>query len=75
VRPCDHRLFLPFRASVSIERAASPDLLRPRLTSLAPSHAVADAVVGFVPTGRETSQVKSWAFPSGLAGFTVRTSA
>jgi hypothetical protein len=37
VRPCDPRLFLPFRASVSIERAASVRLLWPRLTSAIPS--------------------------------------
>jgi hypothetical protein len=37
VRPCDPRPFLPFRVSVSIERAAGPRLLWPRLTSAAPS--------------------------------------
>jgi len=41
MRPCDPRPFLPFRVSVSIERAASPRLLWPRLTSAVPSSRLA----------------------------------
>jgi len=37
LRPCDPRLFLPFRVSVSIKRAACPRLLWPRRTSAVPS--------------------------------------
>jgi hypothetical protein len=41
VQPCDPRPFLPFRVSVSIERAAGPRLLWPRLTSAVPSSRLA----------------------------------
>ena len=63
VRPCDPRLFLPFRVSVSIERAAGPRLLWPRLTSAAPSARLA-AVLARGQDGRSLRVRRATFLPS-----------